>query len=134
MVGELNKDFVHHCYLKMFEKTDFSKIRNADTYFYTIMRSELKQFLKDHNKQYFTDSLEREAYERTDHIESELIRLQQEGYIEEVFVFNKLIEGDTINQLSKKIDVSNVTIKKMFIFVRNKLKRVYDNYDTIAIH
>jgi len=128
MVGELNQDFVHHCYLRIIERIDTSRLKYPDTYFYSVMRSQVSEFMKLQGKQVFDEPLD--DIETTDSIETirtQLEQLKAAGFIEEVYIFEKLATGTKLNELSEKTGISFRVLKKTFNFVKNTILHELDN-------
>jgi len=128
MVGELNQDFVHHCYLRIIERIDVTRLKYPDTYFYSVMRSQVSDFMKMHGKQVFDEPLD--DIETTDSIETirtQLEQLKAAGFIEEVYVFERLATGTKLNELSEKTGISFRVLKKTFNFVKNTILHELDN-------
>ena len=128
MVGELNQDFVHHCYLRIIERIDVTRLKYPDTYFYSVMRSQVSDFMKLHGKQVFDEPLD--DIETTDSIETirtQLEQLKAAGFIEEVYIFERLATGTKLKDLSEKTGVSFRVLKNIFNFVKNTILHELDN-------
>jgi DNA-directed RNA polymerase specialized sigma24 family protein len=128
MVGELNQDFVHHCYLRIIERIDITRLKYPDTYFYSVMRTQVKEFMKMHDRQVFDEPLD--DIETTDSIETirhQLEQLKAAGFIEEVYIFERLATGMKLIDLSEKTGISFRVLKKTFNFVKNTILHELDN-------
>lgn len=136
LVGKLNKDLVHHCYLRICDTVDTTAIKYPDTYFYRVMISQLSSFKKTYEP--FTEEIkdvEDEHIEPTQlpDISKQLDVLSKQGYYEEVYIFRCLANGEKITYLSKKTGVHHLELKKMFNFVKDIILEKYDtnNMDVI---
>jgi DNA-directed RNA polymerase specialized sigma24 family protein len=128
MVGELNQDFVHHCYLRIIERIDVTRLKYPDTYFYSVMRSQVSDFMKMQGKQVFDEPLD--DIETTDSIETirtQLEQLKAAGFIEEVYIFERLATGTKLKDLSEKTGVSFRVLKNIYNFVKNTILHELDN-------
>ena len=128
MVGELNQDFVHHCYIRIIERIDVTRLKYPDTYFYSVMRSQVSEFMKFHGKQVFDEPLD--DIETTDSIETirrQLEQLKGAGFIEEVYIFERLATGTKLKDLSEKTGISFRVLKNIYNFVKNTILHELDN-------
>lgn len=137
LVGNLNKDLVHHCYIRVNEMVDVSAIKYPDTYFYRVMISQLSSFMKlydPHNE--ITHDVKDEEINTTDlpDITKQLDNLSKQGYYEEVFIFKQLAQGNKITDLSKKTGVHHAELRKMFNFVKDIILEKYDNNNMDVIY
>jgi DNA-directed RNA polymerase specialized sigma24 family protein len=133
MVGELNKDFVHHCYLRIVERIEIDRLKYPDTYFYSVMRSQVKDFMKMHNRQVFKEALDDiETTDSIEHIRKQLEQLIDAGFFEEVYVFERLATGTKAVDLSKKTGISRAVLKNIYNFVKNTILHELDNNNTSA--
>ena len=128
MVGELNKDLVHHCYLRIAERIDITRLKYPDTYFYSVMRSQVKEFMKMHDRQVFNEPLDDiETTDSIEHIRKQLEQLRDAGFIEEVYVFERLATGTKAVDLSEKTGISRALLKNIYNFVKNTILHELDN-------
>lgn len=136
MVGELNEDFVHHCYLRIIERIDVERIKHPDTYFYAVMRSQIGPFMKLNNKQTysFDVDLEFEPDVRLDYIEQHLKKLEQSGHIEEVWVFKQIALGESQTDLAKKLSITRKQVREICNFVKNNVIHELDINSIDDIH
>jgi hypothetical protein len=84
--------------------------------------------MKLHGKQVFDEPLD--DIETTDSIETirtQLEQLKAAGFIEEVYVFERLATGTKLNELSEKTGISFRVLKKTFNFVKNTILHELDN-------
>jgi hypothetical protein len=84
--------------------------------------------MKLHGKQVFNEPLD--DIETTDSIETirtQLEQLKAAGFIEEVFIFEKLATGTKLNEISEKTGISFRVLKKTFNFVKNTILHELDN-------
>ena len=133
MVGELNKDFVHHCYLRIVERVEIDRLKYPDTYFYSVMRSQVKDFMKMHGRQVFNEPLDDiETTNSIEHIRKQLEQLKDAGFIEEVYVFERLATGTKSVDLSEKTGISRAVLKNIYNFVKNTILHELDNNNTDA--
>jgi hypothetical protein len=92
------------------------------------MRSQVAEFMKLHGKQVFDEPLD--DIETTDSIETiqtQLDQLKAAGFIEEVYIFEKLATGTKLIDLSEKTGISFRVLKKTFNFVKNTILHELDN-------
>ena len=136
LVGNLNKDLVHYCYLHIVDTVDTTAIKYPDTYFYRVMISKITQFKKLYDP--FTEQIsdiEDEPIEQINipDISKQLEILSKQGYYEEVYIFKCLAQGDKITDIAKKTHVHHAELKKMFNFVKDIILERYDgnNLDVI---
>lgn len=136
MVGELNQDFVHHCYLRIVERIDVNRIKHPDTYFYAVMRSQIGVFMKLNNKQTYSHDidLEFEPDVRLDYIEQHLNKLEKAGYLEEVWVFKQIALGESQTDLAKKLNITRKQIREICNFVKNNVIHELDINSISDIH
>jgi hypothetical protein len=84
--------------------------------------------MKMHGKQVFDEPLD--DIETTDSVETirtQLEQLKAAGFIEEVYVFERLATGTKLNELSEKTGISFRVLKKTFNFVKNTILHELDN-------
>lgn len=137
LVGNLNKDLVHYCYIHVLDTIDVNAIKYPDTYFYRVMISKITQFKKlydPHNE--ITHDVKDDEINTSDlpDISKQLDVLSKQGYYEEVYVFKSLAQGMKITQLSKKTKVHHAELKKMFNFVKDIILEKYDNNNMDVIY
>ena len=128
MVGDLNKDFVHHCYLRIAERIDITRLKYPDTYFYSVMRSQVKEFMRIYDRQVFNEPLDDiETTDSIEHIRKQLEQLRDAGFIEEVYVFERLATGTKSVDLSEKTGISRAVLKNIYNFVKNTILHELDS-------
>jgi hypothetical protein len=84
--------------------------------------------MKMHDRQVFNEPID--DIETTDSIETirtQLEQLKAAGFIEEVFVFERLATGTKLNELSESTGISFRVLKNIYNFVKNTILHELDN-------
>ena len=126
-VGDLNRDFVHHCFL------EFAKIKDVnypDSYFYRIMISQLKKnstFMKKYKPTKADFDITESELDNYDpqQVDKILKNLERRGLKEEVQVFRHLAVNGKICELERATGVRRDILKKIFNFVKTLILEKY---------
>ena len=130
LAGDLGKDLVHHCYLKCLNVSADSK----QAYLLTVIRNEWLNKKSEFHKLYGNEtSIERDVKETVSEtskydsitLHTVLLSLENDGYMDEVFVFKQCYLSETQMSFSKRSGINLKTVKKICNFVKNKIRERY---------
>ena len=84
--------------------------------------------MKMHDRQVFNEPLDDiETTDSIEHIRKQLEQLKDAGFIEEVYVFERLATGTKAVDLSEKTGISRALLKNIYNFVKNTILHELDN-------
>jgi hypothetical protein len=84
--------------------------------------------MKMHDRQVFNEPIDDiETTDSIDTIRTQLEQLKAAGFIEEVFVFERLATGTKLNELSESTGISFRVLKNIYNFVKNTILHELDN-------
>jgi hypothetical protein len=136
LVGELNKDLVHHCILILHDKgINTDKLKFPDTYFYRVMICEIDKrggFTKKYFPQLIPYDEDETTFEKDPFVVQQILNeMVKEGYKEEVKLFR--VYSLNINNfaipLQKKTGLHRNTLQNCINFVKQTIIERYGSYD-----